>query len=126
MSVPADKPQTHYLHARVDDPKRFVAEFRDNEYRIRRLRSRDRGRNGTVTELALQRRLSDRSVAELSAAFYSDSAKALIGALIQERGLLERLAWAREKGVKRPELQVRLTAGRQTIARLIREIQFGR
>jgi hypothetical protein len=101
-----------YFTATLDQPTKLVREYRANESAIRQLRRNLAGARNVSTEKALQRRLDDRYLAEASVlVFGTEMGKYLVGALVEERNLLDRLA----VDPNRPELKSSLHHARDRI-----------
>lgn len=101
-----------YFTATLDQPTKLASQYRANERAIRRLRRNLAHARNASTENALQRRLDDRYKAEGSVlSFGTEMGKYLLGALVQERNLLDRLAVDPD----RPELRSSLHHARDRI-----------
>jgi hypothetical protein len=100
----------------------IVSRFRTNETQLRRLKQSCPTRNAGATNRAMDRRYSDRTDM-FSELLEEPDGKHLVGALNDERVLLERLADAKRHGMVRPELKVRLSFTRGRINAHIRNVR---
>lgn len=90
-----------------------VEAYRANERELRRLFQVRPHRNFAATERAIDNRLKDRYAIEL--ALLLGGHRALVGLLVSERDLLDRLGKARRAKIERPELKARYLAARAQI-----------
>lgn len=112
-----------YITAKLDQPVELVAQYRANASAIRRLHRSRPARHVMATLNAVARREHDLYLAEISAAgFGTRTHRCLLGALVDERKLRDRLAKAKAANIARPELADRLYARRTQIRRLIKEL----
>lgn len=101
----------------VIDAVEAVQKYRANETQIRRLygQLKEHGRNVNATRRAIKRREHDRLIIEGSLIFAGCGE--LAGHLVEERKLNERLAYAAQHGITRPELVARRVITRHEISR---------
>jgi len=120
----------HYITAKVtvvNDVKDLVQQYRANEVALRRITRR--GGHRTVTAYVTSRRERARYAAEEAAlAWGTPSMKLLVGALVQERQVIDRIYPVRDcpEHPQRPELDARLCGLRATIKVLTRRVATGR
>jgi hypothetical protein len=103
--------------------REIVSQFRTNETQLRRLAESRPTRNSGATRRAMIRRTDDRDDMLCAILDSHDDGKHLVGALNDERVLLERLAAAKRAGQVRPELKVRLSFIRGRINAHIRNVR---